>query len=69
MQGKPEIVRDKHDADILEQVFKGVQTDAPAAANAPQVTDLAVAPTAVGDSTSAVQVQVLAPEDPSHSDD
>jgi hypothetical protein len=54
---KPPIDRRKNDVDVLEQVMRGVQTQADG--HAPQVVDLGVRGWAAGVVISAVQVRVL----------
>jgi hypothetical protein len=57
MEAKAPIDRRKNDVDVLEQVMRGVQTQA--AGHAPQLVDLGVRGWAAGTVISAVQVQVL----------
>lgn len=67
MHEKSGIDRDKHDVDVLEQVFRGVHTDPFAAENVADVVDLKLKPV-VGDARSAVQMPVLE-VDSDHSSD
>jgi hypothetical protein len=59
MEAKPAIDRRKHEIDILEQVMKGVRTQAPGRGRAPQIVDLGIRGWVAGTVTSAVQVQVV----------
>ncbi len=57
MDVKPPIDRRKHEVDVLEQVMRGVRTEAPGATA--QVVDLGIRGWAAGAVLSTVQVQVL----------
>jgi hypothetical protein len=59
MQAKPGIDRRKHEIDVLEQVMKGVRTQAPERGRGLRVVDRGVRGWAAGTVTSAVQVQVI----------
>jgi hypothetical protein len=63
MPHKPEIDRSKHDVDVLEQVFRGVHTEAAEPTSVPHVVDLSISPWVAGDVISAVQVEVLPDDD------
>jgi hypothetical protein len=59
MEPKPGIDRRKHEIDILEQVMKGLRTQAPERGRAPQIVDLGIRGWVAVTVSSAVQVQVV----------
>lgn len=59
MEAKPGIDRRKHGIDVLEQVMKGVRTQAAERGRLRQVVELGVRAWLAGRVTSAIQVQIV----------
>jgi hypothetical protein len=59
MGHKPGIDRRKQEIDVLEQVMRGVRTQAPEDPRAPHVVDISIRGWAVGTVKSAIHVQIL----------
>ena len=59
MEVKPRTDRRKQEIDVLEQVMRGIRTQAPEHGRAPHAIDVSIRGWAAGTVESAIQVQIL----------